>query len=85
VNPLVAARMAALAKAGSHTGALVAGAYTGVCLFLLPASTAFTRGNAARAGFAVLAALLVVAVALFLERVCRVPDKPPDDDDVAPA
>jgi hypothetical protein len=85
VHPLIAARMAALAKAGSHTGALATGVYTGVALFLLPASTAFVRGNAARAGLAVLAALLVMAAALFLERVCRVPDAPPSDDDAVPS
>ncbi len=36
VNPFFAARAAMFARAGSRTGALIAGAYAGVALFYLP-------------------------------------------------
>lgn len=77
--PIVAARTAALAMAGSRTGALVAGFYTGVGLAAIPSR--FTMAGQATlwaaAGTAV-GSLLLVAVALWLEHICRLPL---DDDD----
>jgi hypothetical protein len=73
--PLVAARSAALALAGSRTGAAVLGGYGGISLRL------FLDGEAApalsRAGAAALAAsggLGLLLVALGLERTCRLKD-----------
>lgn len=78
INPLVVARLAALAKASSPVGALATGAYAG---FL--AKVAMTAGPAAhddtRTAIAgVVCGLALTAAALVLERVCRV--KPPADE-----
>jgi Protein of unknown function (DUF3180) len=80
INPIVVARLAALAKASSPVGALAAGAYAG---FL--GKVAMTAGEAAgrdtRTGVAgVVCGLALLVAALLLERVCRVkapPDEPP--------
>jgi hypothetical protein len=82
VSPFVAARMAALAKAGSLGGATVAGVYAGVAVFFLAdLETDFDRQRALRAVLAVLASLAVVGAALFLERVLRLPDEDDEDED----
>ncbi len=72
--PIVAARTAALAMAGSRTGALVAGFYSGVGLAALPARFTMAGQDTlwAAAGTAV-GSLLLVAVALWLEHICRLP------------
>lgn len=82
LDPIVAARSAALAMAASRTGALVCGFYAGVVLALLPDwgyESARQRGVVAIA--ASVTALLVVAAGLWLERVCRLPDDPAPADD----
>lgn len=74
VPALGAARFAVLAKAVSHAGALLAGAYAGFGVYLLPELTSGSRSDRVlTAGGTVLAALLLVAAGLVLERVCRVP------------
>ena len=73
--PLVGARLAALAVAASRVGALVAGGYAGYALFLLgDLTTAYRKEVALRCGLCVLGAVLVVAGALLLERVLRLPE-----------
>lgn len=76
--PLMAARTAALAMAASRAGSLVAGLYAGVALASLPHrdTPAGLTTVWAGAGAAVGAALLVAA-ALWLEYLCRLPV---DDD-----
>lgn len=77
-DPLHAARMVVLAKACAHGGALIAGGYGGLAVALLLRSTsAARRTDAGFSGAAALAAVALVAVGLFLERVCRLP---PDDE-----
>jgi len=78
VNPLAAARAAVLAKASSPVGALVVGLYAGYGAYLLQeAQIGARRQLAMMSGFAVLSGLALIAAALFLERVCRLP--PPDE------
>jgi uncharacterized SAM-binding protein YcdF (DUF218 family) len=78
VNPLAAARAAVLAKASSPVGALVVGLYAGYGAYLLQeVEIAARRQLALLSGFAVLSGLALVAAALLLERVCRLP--PPDE------
>ncbi|TAK70171.1 MAG: DUF3180 domain-containing protein [Actinomycetota bacterium] len=78
--PIVAARSAALAMAASRTGAAVAGFYAGAAVGLAPmlhipaAAQRFTAAVVAATGAAAL-----VAVALWLERLCRLPDDHDDD------
>jgi uncharacterized membrane protein YbhN (UPF0104 family) len=80
INPLVVARFVALAKASSIVGSLATGAYLGylgwVARIDSPAATSDTRAAAFGASFG----FLLVAAALFLEYVCRVPVKEDDDD-----
>jgi hypothetical protein len=74
-NPLTIARYVVLARASSLVGAGVIGLYGGYALFL--AGNLDEPGHrhlAAMSGLAVLAAAGLVAGALFLEYVCRVPD-----------
>jgi hypothetical protein len=79
INPLLVARIAALAKATSVVGALAMGAYAGFFGWVIQLeSTAATR-DARTAGIGVGFSLLLIAVASFLEHVCRVPDDPDDE------
>jgi len=74
LDPLVAARTAALAMAASRTGAAVAGFYGGVAIGLLDSlDTPAGRQYAAAAGAAALASIALSAVGLWLESICRLP------------
>jgi drug/metabolite transporter (DMT)-like permease len=80
MDPIVAARSAALAMAASRTGAIVAGFYVGVSVSLVPGwGVAYVRERIIISLVTVLLAGLVVAAALWLERVCRVPPDASDD------
>ncbi|KOV73793.1 integral membrane protein [Streptomyces sp. AS58] len=78
VDPLMAARAVVFGHASALVAALVAGVYGGTGVFLLE-SLEFParRDQAIYAGFSVLAAIGVIAAAIFLERVCKLPE---DDD-----
>lgn len=77
--PVVATRTAALAMAASRVGAFFVGWYLGVLVDLVPSlSVPVVREYALSAGGSVLAALLVVVAALWLEHSLRLPDPPPD-------
>lgn len=72
--PLVAARTAALAMAGSRTGSLVAGFYAGVCIGTIPARA--TEAGSATLWISLVSAagaLALTAAALWLEYICRLP------------
>lgn len=81
VPPLVAVRLAVLAKASSVAGALFAGWYAGLLPWLLVESARLRQAAAevppAIGGLVASAGLLAAAV--WLERACRVP-KPPKDE-----
>ncbi|MGZ0236625.1 DUF3180 domain-containing protein [Streptomyces sp. CPS1] len=78
VDPLMAARAVVFGQASALVAALVAGMYGGTGVFLLELLDLPTRRDQALyAGFSVLAGLAVIAAALFLERVCKLPE---DDD-----
>ncbi|HKE51647.1 MAG TPA: DUF3180 domain-containing protein [Actinomycetes bacterium] len=74
-DPIFAARAAALGKASSLVGALVAGLYLGVGIFLLVdyENSAVERRRLIACGVTVAAALVLLAAALFLEHVLKVP------------
>jgi hypothetical protein len=81
MEPLVAARSAALSMAASRTGAVVAGFYAGVAIALAPMwDVPYVRERILVSLAAVGGAVLVVLAALWLERVCRLP---PQDDDAS--
>lgn len=82
VEPLLFARFAALAKASSVGGAIIAGAYAGILVFLVAhrdLEDAATDLPLAVYGF--IACLALVAAALWLERACRIPEDDRTDDD----
>lgn len=81
MHPVQVARAAALAKASSPAGALIAGVYVG--LFAYTAThrrLAAAQDDVVVSGLSALAAAALVAGALLLERACRVPG-PSDDAD----
>ncbi|MCX4981680.1 DUF3180 domain-containing protein [Streptomyces sp. NBC_00572] len=84
VEPLMAARAVVFGQASALVAALVAGMYGGTGVFLLGSlDVPARRDQALYAAFAVLAGLAVIAAALFLERVCKLPED--DDKNQAPA
>lgn len=77
--PLVAARTAALAMAASRTGALVGGFYAGTAIGAFPLRISEAgMETLLRAGAASAGSLALVVIALWLERLCRLPQ---DDDE----
>ncbi|MFJ4872275.1 DUF3180 domain-containing protein [Streptomyces sp. NPDC088757] len=83
VEPLMAARAVVFGQASALVVALVAGMYGGTGVFLLGfLDVPARRDQALYAALAVLAGLAVIAAALFLERVCRLPE---DDDENGPS
>jgi phosphatidylglycerophosphate synthase len=82
VDPLAAARAVVFGQASALVAALVVGMYGGTGLYLVMYDLDMDprRQQAIYAGAAVLAGVAVVAAALFLERVCRLPE----DDDTTP-
>jgi len=81
VQPLVAARSLALAKASAVVGAVMTGAWTGLLAYTLPRLRFLAAaGPDARTGaVGVAAAVFLVVAALWLEYCCRTP-APPDSD-----
>ncbi len=79
VDPLMAARAVVFGQASALVAALVSGMYGGTGVFLLESlDIPARRDQAIYAGFSVLAGIAVIAAAIFLERVCKLPE---DDDD----
>jgi len=77
--PLVAARTAALAMAASRTGAVIGGFYLGIALALIPVASTTTGLQSLSACIAcVIACLVLVVGAVWLESMCRLRDR--DDD-----
>ncbi|MFH9723887.1 DUF3180 domain-containing protein [Streptomyces sp. NPDC017254] len=78
VEPLMAARAVVFGQASALVAALVAGMYGGTGVFLLGSlDVPARRDQALYAALAVAAGIGVIAAALFLERVCKLPE---DDD-----
>ena len=81
VQPLVAARMLALAKASSVVGAVMVGIWAGLLVYVVPRLGKLEAAghDTAIAAFGVLAAVALTAAALWLEHSCRTP-APPNGD-----
>lgn len=83
VEPLVVVRFAALAKASSVAGAMLAGGYAGFLPWLMIESSRLS-GAAADLPPTVgglLASVGLIAAGLWLERACRVPETEDEDRD----
>ncbi|MEG8276675.1 DUF3180 domain-containing protein [Streptomyces sp. AHA2] len=75
VDPMMAARAVVFGHASALVAALVAGMYGGTGVFLLESlDIPARRDQAVYAGLSVLAGIGVIAAAIFLERVCKLPD-----------
>ncbi len=86
IPALAAARMVVLAKATSHTGAVLCGLYLGLAAFVLVdigLSSSAARSLTALGG--VIASVLLTVAGLVLERVLRLPDDDVPLDPTAPA
>jgi hypothetical protein len=83
VDPLSVARFVVLAKASSMAGAIFAGFYAGLTGWLLVERTRSAENDVPAASATLAASLLLVAAALWLERSCRVPKRPDDEQDSA--
>lgn len=80
VQPLLAARIAALAKASAVAGAIGIGIYGGLLAYVVPqASKPAPGSDAIVGGLGVGVSVLLLVGALLLERTCRLPDEPDDD------
>jgi hypothetical protein len=81
INPIVVARLVALAKASSPVGALAFGAWTGFLVHVARIDSTHAREDTRTAAVGLAASLALIVAALAIERVCRVRPRPPDDDD----
>jgi hypothetical protein len=82
IDPLVAARLAALAKASAHGAAALAGIFAGMALYLVSSLDKPTpRRDFFVSGGTALAAVALIVAALVLEHACRVPKGPEDEDE----
>lgn len=75
VEPMLVARLAVLAQASAYVGAVVAGCWAGLLLHTVPALGRLTAaaGDTTAGVIGVLLSAALVAAALWLEHVCRVP------------
>jgi len=86
IDPIVAARTAALAMAASRMGSLMAGLYLGIFLVNAANSDApQARNRMLVSGVTVIAGMATVIIALWLERICRLPEPPAAKSANAPA
>jgi hypothetical protein len=80
VEPMLVARLAVLAQASAYVGAVFAGIWIGVLLHVAPAVRRLQAAGSdtVTASVGIVSAAALVAAALWLESVCRVP---PEDTD----
>lgn len=81
VEPLVAVRLLLLGKASALVGALIGGGYAGVAIALAGRiGGSFGDAQVIRGFVTAGVGILVVVGALLLERACKIPDQPDDED-----
>jgi hypothetical protein len=85
LNPLFVARLAVLAKASSLAGAIFAGAYAGIAAWALTerGRLEVADRNLPPSVAGMVGALALVGAALVLERACRVPKRPDEEEDTS--
>jgi hypothetical protein len=81
LHPITAARALALAKASGLVGAAVAGVWIGFLLHVVPLASTVRAASNDRAGAltGLIAAVLLVGAALWLEHCCRTPNDRAED------
>lgn len=82
LHPLFIARCLPLGRASTYSGAVVAGAAIGAGIHLWPQATTLAAARSDTPGLIVYAGvgILLMCAGLLLERACRVPSPPEDDD-----
>lgn len=86
LSPIVAARTAALALAASRAGSAVAGFYFGLAAAAAAhMTTDFGRTAVVLEALTALLAALLVVVALWLEKLCKLPKPPLESSEAAEA
>jgi hypothetical protein len=81
IPPIAVARTAALAKASAHAAAVIAGLAAGFVLYLAGSLTkTVPRGDTFSASGTFIGAVALATAAVYLERSCRVPQEPADQD-----
>jgi len=86
VQPMAVPRVVALAKASSLAASVFGGGAIGVGIYMLASlGKPVPRHDALVAVFTALAAIALAAAALYLERACRAPEPPEDDDNDLPS
>jgi hypothetical protein len=81
IQPMAVPRVVALAKASSAAAAAIGGLALGFLIYTIPSISRPVPGHDALvSSVTALAAIATVLAALYLERACRAP-KPPDDED----
>ena len=76
VDPLAVARFVALAKASALVGSISAGFSIGLLAWLAMEPTQAANDDLPTAVAGVISALALIGAALWLERACRIPDRP---------
>ena len=82
LSPFYSVRVAVLAKASAHAGALLLGVGAGLIIFLLARPISPSWDLLGRAIAAAVSAAIVLIAGLIAERMCQLP---PDDTDKEPA
>jgi uncharacterized protein DUF3180 len=82
VEPMLVARLAVLAQASAYVGAVFAGCWAGLLLHTVPALGRLSAapGDTVTGVLGVVLAVALVAAALWLEQVCRVPPDQPSSN-----
>jgi uncharacterized membrane protein YfcA len=81
IQPMAVPRVVALAKASSAAAAAICGLALGFLIYTIPSiAKPVPAHDALVSSLTALAAIAAVPAALYLERACRAP-KPPDDED----
>ncbi|MCO8274479.1 DUF3180 domain-containing protein [Actinoplanes sp. TRM 88003] len=81
VDPLAVARYVALAKASSLVGAISAGFSIGLLAWLAMEPTQAANNDLPVAVGSAVSAAALIGAALWLERACRVPEQPEDENE----
>ena len=85
LDPLLAARSAALAMSASRVGALALGFYFGIFIDnLVFSDSPAAKERALISGLTAVASLVTAIIGLWLEHICRIP-KPPAEPNAVPS
>ena len=84
LEPIVAARIAALAKAAAYAGGVLAGWYAAQVVVILPDVNGQRRERFVLGALATLGAAALALAGLVAQRWCRLPPQDRQEDDLAP-